>query len=254
MWSDDDDDDIEVPYLASTPDLIRESSIEDPDRISAATMTDLSTAADSPIRVKKSVQVGYAIHKKEGLEPQSIASAIAYALLAFQSIVFTEVFPLWAVAAPGIGLGFSSTDIGLLFSILGIVTITGQLTLYPIATRHYSPLVLFRVPLIGLLLVFSLLPLLSTYTANYPGLKGWLWAGLIFCMGCRSILENFVFTSVNLLVTKFINVGKQFCKTRTARIGEWSRSRFSIICKGYRTSTWRSYLGVELPEWNVSPF
>ena len=129
---------------------------------------------------------------------QAIASSISYCLLAFQNIIFTEVFPLWAVSKPSVGLGFSAKDIGFLFSCLGVVGIFCQAVIYPRASRRYSPLVLFKYPLLGLFVVFSILPLISTYLAP----SSYLWPVLVCIMGCRSVLENVIFTSLMLMVTK----------------------------------------------------
>ena len=135
-----------------------------------------------------------------GIGYPAIASSVSYALLAFQSIVFTEVFPLWAVSKPNVGLGFQAKDIGLLFSILGLIAITVQLFIYPRASRRFGPVLLFKMPLILLAVVFGALPLISTYLAASPALKGYVFPALLFLMSIRTLLENFIFTSVMLLV------------------------------------------------------
>ena len=137
---------------------------------------------------------------KGGIGYSAIASSCSYAILAFQSIVFTEVFPLWAVSKPNVGLGFQAKDIGLLFSILGMIAITVQLFVYPRASKKYGPVLLFKMPLIFLAVVFAALPLISTYLASSPNLKGFVFPSLLFLMSIRTLLENFIFTSVMLLV------------------------------------------------------
>jgi hypothetical protein len=142
---------------------------------------------------------------KNPKELNSIGSAakhsiIAYCILSFQSIIFIEVFSLWSIALPPIGLGFTSKDIGLLLSSIGVIQIICQLFGYPWASRHYSPLSLYRYPIVLLVLFFIILPFIPAFFAMNPGFSKWLWPVVIFAFGVKSISENFIFTSVMILV------------------------------------------------------
>ena len=138
-----------------------------------------------------------------GLGMESIAAALAYALLSFESIIFTEVFPIWSV----VSLKFTSKDVGILFSIIGVVCILCQVTLYPFASRFYSPLLLFKYPLYGMILVFVTMPMIPIYLVD-SNLSGYLWPAVIVMMSARAILENFLFTSAMLLVNNSARKGK----------------------------------------------
>lgn len=130
----------------------------------------------------------------------SIQAAIAYAILAFGNIIFSEVFPLWAVATPPVGLGFTAVDIGLLLSSVGVVAIVCQLFIYPPISRRYSALILYKVPMPILFIVYAIMPLIPYLFAGTP----FLWPVVIFFMGCKSIVENFLFTSVMILVSDIL--------------------------------------------------
>ena len=58
------------------------------------------------------------------------------------------------------------------------------------------PLLLFKYPLLGLLLIFACIPLISAYIAP----SSFVWPALLAMMGLRSVLENVIFTSVMILV------------------------------------------------------
>lgn len=194
IWEDEEDEE-EVDCTIPPPNLIE--------------FTQDTTAVDIPAALcdRNATEVGdsnetltdriRASAKSIGL--QAIASSLAYSLLAFQNIIFTEVFPLWAVSKPSVGLGFNAQDIGFLFACLGVVAICCQIIIYPRASSIFTPLFLFKYPLIGLLLVFVLLPMISTYLAPSP----FVWISLFLVMGFRSLLENIIFTSVMLLVSVF---------------------------------------------------
>lgn len=138
---------------------------------------------------------------EKGMGPRAISSASAYCFLAFHNIIFGEVFPLWAVAKPSVGLGFTATDIGLVLSCLGALTLIFQLCVYTPMSRTFAPLTLYRIPLFGYLIVFIAMPMISTYVAPNPDLQHLVWPLLLFVMGLKSLCDNFSFTSVMILVS-----------------------------------------------------
>jgi MFS family permease len=129
----------------------------------------------------------------------ALQAAIGYALIAFENIVFAEVLPLWSIAPPPIGLGFTAVQIGLLLSSVGVVAIICQLIIYPVASRYFTAITLYRVPIVGLLVIFIFIPFIP-YLSNDVGLVKYVWPCLILAMGVKSITENFIFTSVMVLV------------------------------------------------------
>lgn len=190
IWEDEED----VAY-ESPPNLMEFTQNSTAVDIPAA-LCDCNTEAND----RDETIIGRIISSTKSIGLQAIASSLAYSLLAFQNIIFTEVFPLWAVSKPSSGLGFTAQDIGFLFSCLGVVAICCQIIIYPRASSIFTPLSLFKYPLIGLLLVFTLLPMISAYLAPSP----LVWVALFLVMGLRSLLENVIFTSVMLLVSVFL--------------------------------------------------
>ncbi|KAJ2995153.1 hypothetical protein HDV02_001038 [Globomyces sp. JEL0801] len=144
-------------------------------------LDDQSTDEHEPINTEQAATQSLATI---GYKP--ISCAVAYLLLAFQSIVFMETFPLWAVAKPGIGLGFNIQNIGICLSSIGVFTLLSQLFIYPWLATKMSPLSIFRYPTIGLLGVFLTLPMISAFIAPNPSLSYLLWPLLITIMGINN--------------------------------------------------------------------
>jgi hypothetical protein len=142
----------------------------------------------STLLLKKQTQLGaHAYH-----------AATAYAILAFANILFTEVFPLWCVAPYPIGLSLNAVQIGALLSTLGIVSICCQLLVYPAMSRRYSALDLYMYPMPLYLLTFIFIPLVPVL------FKGpMMWSAVVFFLGLKGIVENFLFTSIMVLVCLF---------------------------------------------------
>ncbi|KAI8894389.1 major facilitator superfamily domain-containing protein [Globomyces pollinis-pini] len=139
-------------------------------------------------------------NEKQGIGFRAIACSIAFMLLALENIVFVESFPLWAVATPGIGLGFSAQKIGACLSFMGIPTVLCQIFFYPWISTKATPLQIFRVPILFLFSTFIFLPMISTFVAPNEDLAAYLWPSLLIFMGIRAFSEQLSFTSVNILV------------------------------------------------------
>jgi MFS family permease len=131
--------------------------------------------------------------------PISIQFIIGYSLIAFENIIFIEIFPLWAIAKSPVGLGFSAADIGILLASVGAIAIVCQLLIYPIATQYYSALTLYRVPVIVVLITTIFLPIIPIFLTSDDNIVLY-WTVLVFVMGLKEIAENFVFTSIMVLV------------------------------------------------------
>ncbi|KAJ3275855.1 hypothetical protein HDV01_006721 [Terramyces sp. JEL0728] len=135
-----------------------------------------------------------------GLGLPAIASALAYALLAFSDIVFVETFPLWAVSKPTVGLGFDGTRIGIMFSICGIFILTNQTILYPAIAKHVSSIKLFQVSSLVILVFPYMFPLIAYFFAGNPDLEFLVWPALLITMAARTIINGFLFTTVFVVV------------------------------------------------------
>lgn len=141
--------------------------------------------------------------KSGSMGAAAISSAIAYGLLAFQNIIFMEVFPLWAVATPGIGLGYSSSDIGLCLAGIGIFSLLCQLLIYPKLAATITPLHMFQYSALGMVFFFALVPLASSIFAVNPRLSKLTGVYIAASLAFKTIMENFLFTSLMLLVHCF---------------------------------------------------
>jgi hypothetical protein len=125
----------------------------------------------------------------------------AGAALAFQTVVFDELLPLWA-ATPVIyhGLGFRSDQIGTILSISGIISITIQVTLFPPAERCFGPRRLFCYAMLIYAPVYMLFPWISHFAVADAPPSATLWTYLIIAMGFRIACGVMSFTSHSLLV------------------------------------------------------
>nr|KAJ3417250.1 hypothetical protein HK105_001058 [Polyrhizophydium stewartii] len=137
------------------------------------------------------------------------ATAVSgYALLAFQNIIYDETFPLWAVAAPPDGLGFTSHSIGMCLSAMGVVTLFCQLVAYPWLARRVPPLVLYRATMPCYICIFTAFPLISTLLAARADLAPAKWACLLVLMAMRYTAGVTSFTSVMIMITNSAPRGK----------------------------------------------
>ncbi|KAI8058396.1 major facilitator superfamily domain-containing protein [Syncephalis plumigaleata] len=128
---------------------------------------------------------------------------LAGGTLAFQSIVFDEIFTMWA-ATPIIlgGLSFTSKEIGLILSVAGIVTLLVQLTYVPLE-RRFGSHNLFCMAMLGyaiILFIFPWISLLSGTPGDETKPRPLLWSCLMLGIGCRISCSVLSFTSYNLLL------------------------------------------------------
>ena len=90
-----------------------------------------------------------------------------YGIIAFAHIITAEVFPLWLVVPVSEGgFGFNANKIGLAITVSGPVTIFTQLVVYPRLVKYLNALVVFRVGIVGYLLIMLLVP--SITMIQYP--------------------------------------------------------------------------------------
>ncbi|KAF9137451.1 hypothetical protein BG015_002708 [Linnemannia schmuckeri] len=80
-----------------------------------------------------------------GLSPLSITTIVAYAMLALHSIVFEEVYALYAVTpVVSHGLGWTAIQLSTSLACMGIVQLMMQFVVYPMLERRFSAVWLFR--------------------------------------------------------------------------------------------------------------
>ena len=80
-----------------------------------------------------------------GLSPLSITTIVAYSMLALHSIVFEEVYALYAVTPVlSHGLGWTAIQLSTSLACMGIVQLVMQFVVYPMLERRFSAVWLFR--------------------------------------------------------------------------------------------------------------
>jgi hypothetical protein len=135
-------------------------------------------------------------------------TSLVYALLAFQNLFWVEIFPLWAVHSPTIGLGFSGQDIGHVLGFVGVFNLISLLIMYPLVSRFVSPLFLCRMPIVFLIFFYSSAPLISTFLASSVTLRFLVKPLLIIFFGFKALIESTSFTSMMILVNNSAKPGQ----------------------------------------------
>ncbi|KAF9141587.1 hypothetical protein BGX30_004504 [Mortierella sp. GBA39] len=80
-----------------------------------------------------------------GLSPLSITTIVAYSMLALHSIIFEEVYALYAVTPVlSHGLGWTAIQLSTSLACMGIVQLLMQFVVYPMLERRFSAVWLFR--------------------------------------------------------------------------------------------------------------
>jgi len=155
---------------------------------------------------KKSVKQGLKEMNEEWVflqflkDREVLVTTFLYAILAFYTMIFDEVFAIWATygldPANGVGIGFSSYDIGTSYIIGGVTLLISQFLIFPFAVQYFGKLRLYQGSAILLVFVHPCLPLAS-FLIDVRW-KVWLSVGAV--MVVRAVASNFVFTVSMLLV------------------------------------------------------
>jgi len=93
----------------------------------------------------------------------------------FVVLVGAETTPIWmATSVSNGGLGWTSTDIGAFGTVMGMVILTFQITLFTRLCRRYGIVTLLTYALLANALVFPLHPIAHTFAKNgYPKATAW---------------------------------------------------------------------------------
>ncbi|KAK5822903.1 major facilitator superfamily domain-containing protein, partial [Linnemannia elongata] len=102
-----------------------------------------------------------------GLSPLSITTIVAYSMLALHSIVFEEVYALYAVT-PVIshGLGWNAIQLSTSLACMGIVQLVMQFVVYPMLERRFSAVWLFRCAQLMYCGVYISFPLIRAFVVD----------------------------------------------------------------------------------------
>ncbi|KAI3725783.1 hypothetical protein L1987_65576 [Smallanthus sonchifolius] len=75
-----------------------------------------------------------------------MSSIIVYCVFSLHDMAYTEIFSLWAVSPKSLGgLNYSTDDVGTVLSITGVGLLLFQTSLYPVAERIFSPIMVARI-------------------------------------------------------------------------------------------------------------
>ncbi|ORX95889.1 MFS general substrate transporter [Basidiobolus meristosporus CBS 931.73] len=133
-----------------------------------------------------------------------IMAILGYSLLAFQTTLFDELFPVWASTPVRLGgLSFTVSKIGLALSSGGITIIIGQLVVYPLFQRYLGTLVYYRWSLVAYLVTFFSFQLGSVVAkkVEYEGWnEGWVWAIIVFNLTSKALCGAGAFTNIFILL------------------------------------------------------
>jgi uncharacterized membrane protein len=110
-----------------------------------------------------------------------MSAITVYCIFSLQDVAYAEVFSLWAVSDRAYGgLSFSSTDVGNVLSISGLLLLLYQILIYPSVAKAVDPIALVRA------VAILTIPLLSSY-AFMPALSGFI---LQLVVNFASFLKN----------------------------------------------------------------
>ncbi|KAI8914309.1 major facilitator superfamily domain-containing protein [Gorgonomyces haynaldii] len=138
-----------------------------------------------------------------GVGKAALSAALAYSVLCFQEIIFVEVFPLWAVD----GIQFNSTEIGIVLAMIGVISFACQIAIYPAVAKIATPFTLFWIPCLGMCLSAFGFPFISSYLSQGDA-RSYLWPVLIVIFTIRTVMDNFGFTSVMILISESARPGQ----------------------------------------------
>ncbi|OAQ22523.1 MFS general substrate transporter, partial [Linnemannia elongata AG-77] len=102
-----------------------------------------------------------------GLSPLSITTIVAYSMLALHSIVFEEVYALYAVTpVVSHGLGWTAIQLSTSLACMGIVQLVMQFVVYPMLERRFSAVWLFRCAQLMYCGVYISFPLIRAFVVD----------------------------------------------------------------------------------------
>ncbi|KAF9085796.1 hypothetical protein BGX29_001770 [Mortierella sp. GBA35] len=147
------------------------------------------------------------IQQEAGLSPLSITTIVAYAMLALHSIVFEEVYTLYAVTpVASHGLGWNAMQLSTSLACMGIVQLVMQFVVYPKLERRFSAVWLFRCAQLLYCCVYLAFPLIRAFAVDESDtetggqitrVRYMVLTGLVF----KYLCSVFSYTSVMVMIT-----------------------------------------------------
>ncbi|KAF9358780.1 hypothetical protein BGX26_000923 [Mortierella sp. AD094] len=147
------------------------------------------------------------VQSEAGLSPLSITTIVAYAMLALHSIVFEEVYTLYAVTPlKSHGLGWNAIQLSTSLACMGIVQLVVQFVVYPKMERRFSAVWLFRCAQLLYACVYIAFPLIRAFAVDESDeeaggqisrVRYMVLTGLVF----KYLCSVFSYTSVMVMIT-----------------------------------------------------
>ncbi|KAG0322721.1 hypothetical protein BG000_002815 [Podila horticola] len=107
------------------------------------------------------------VQTEAGLSPLSITTIVAYAMLALHSIVFEEVYTLYAVTPMASnGLGWNAMQLSTSLASMGLVQLFLQFVVYPKLERRFSAVWLFRCAQLLYACVYLTFPMIRAFLTD----------------------------------------------------------------------------------------
>ncbi|KAL1922452.1 uncharacterized protein VTP21DRAFT_9991 [Calcarisporiella thermophila] len=148
---------------------------------------------------------------RSALTPAILLAVCSYCLLSLQSVMWDELYNLWAATpiADG-GLSLVSYQIGISLAAAGVFTLLVQIFVYPWLQRRYSTLGCYRAALLLYVPLFLLQPFLGDLAAvaerAHPEqrsiLWGVVWCGLALCLLSKILCGPIAYTSSALIINR----------------------------------------------------
>ncbi|KAF3916105.1 hypothetical protein AA313_de0200239 [Arthrobotrys entomopaga] len=137
---------------------------------------------------------------KPKIEKAAFWCIVGASLMCFHSIIFDELFPLFAAASSegNVGLGYDASQIASSLSLMGGFIFISQLILYPILNKHSTTLHLWRMSTTAFIVIYPLFPLIPRLLSLGYYLQKIV---LLSCMASRFTLIVIAYTSINILVS-----------------------------------------------------
>eukprot|EP00249_Psilotum_nudum_P016394 c25802_g1_i1 orf=431-1783(-) len=127
------------------------------------------------------------------------ASIALYCIWGLHDMAYTEIFSLWAVSPVNYGgLGFTSSDVGIILAITGGVLLVFQLSLYPIIDRTFGTIPSTRGGAILSIPLVAIYPLIAKLHGSM------LWGSLILASSLKNIFSVCVVTGSFLLINNSV--------------------------------------------------
>ncbi|CAG8649943.1 25221_t:CDS:2, partial [Dentiscutata erythropus] len=145
---------------------------------------------------------------KDSISKISYYTIASYAIISFHTIVFDEVYSIYAVTAISDGgLGFSSTELALTLSFAGLLHLNCQFLLYPYLRLKFDTLKMFRTAFLAYFPCYCMFPLISLFRRklieseiNSEMVTIITWSILLLTLMFRVILNVICFTTVFILI------------------------------------------------------